>query len=916
MKNQILKMLKEKSKNITIDTLEELTATNISNELKISRNLASQYLNEFVNERKAIKVNKRPVYFLDVEELELKYKKSIDKENYSIEEIEEYFTVFSEEKKDFMNLIGYKGSLKYVVEQCKSAIAYPPDGLPILFYGPTGTGKSYMANLMYEYAVNTRKVSSDKKFVTVNCSEYANNPELLTANLFGAKKGSYTGADKDTVGLIKAADGGILFLDEVHCLKPECQEKLFLFMDKGIYHMVGDNEIWHEANVRLVFATTENPEDVLLKTLLRRIAIIATIPSLEDRPIEERKGIIHHVFKRESENIRKKIRISNAVYKALLNCNLSGNIGQIKNYIKAGCANAFLQQIDNSEYLDVNIYNMPQFLLSFNNKDQVVVERALDKKMINIEEINPEKRAENNCKIVELYESIIKSYSNNKIKNLSFKDFLIDYDKQLNRFYDYIVYSNIEANYQKVQYIKTVLENIFDLTINQYRINIPNNDIIVFSRYLNDYIQNRSEISIWENTNKELIKKVEEEVNVKLNREHHIAVEISNLLQNSLDVTLGGMELAFLTMNIKSLNKEVDINRIPGIILSHGYSTASSIADAANKLLDCYIFDAIDMPLGVSSEEIVKKIKDYINKKGNFNEIILLVDMGSLEDIYKGIQNDTNINIGIINNINTKLALDIGLKLIQGYEVEEILKESCNRNYSSYKYIKNRKLEKVILTVCPTGIGTSKKIAELINRSLPRKIEINIIPQDYGLIVDEKTLKELQDKYDIKIVIGTINPNIEEVPFISLENIIVNNQLEYLEEIFSEYLTAEEIKTFKDNIVKVFSLSNIVDYLTILNAEKVLEVVGVAVDEMEKKLNIELMTSIKIGLYVHLSCLLERLITKTHITSYDGIEKFKEENKEFIEIVRESLTEVEKYFSVEIPVEEIGYIFDYIKSNK
>lgn len=916
MKNQILKMLKEKTKNITIDTLEELTATNISNEFKISRNLASQYLNEFVNEGKAIKVNKRPVYFLDVEELELKYKKRIDKENYSIEEIEEYFTVFLEEKKDFMNLIGYKGSLKYVVEQCKSAIAYPPDGLPILFYGPTGTGKSYMANLMYEYAVNTRKVSSDKKFVTVNCSEYANNPELLTANLFGAKKGSYTGADKDTVGLIKAADGGILFLDEVHCLKPECQEKLFLFMDKGIYHMVGDNETWHEANVRLVFATTENPEEVLLKTLLRRIAIIATIPSLEDRPIEERKGIIYHVFKKESENIGKKIRISNAVYKALLNCNLSGNIGQIKNYIKAGCANAFLQQIDNSEYLDVNIYNMPQFLLSFKNKDQVVVERALDKKMINIEEINPEKRAENNCKIVELYESIIKSYLDNKIKNLSFKDFLIDYDKKLNSFYDYIVYSNIEANYQKVQYIKTVLENIFDLTINQYRINIPNNDIIAFSRYLNDYIQNRSEISIWENTNKELIKKVEEEVKVKLNREHHIAVEINNLLQNSLDVTLGGMELAFLTMNIKSLNKEVDINRIPGIILSHGYSTASSIADAANKLLDCYIFDAIDMPLGVTSEEIVKKIKDYINKKGNFNEIILLVDMGSLEDIYKGIQNDTNINIGIINNINTKLALDIGLKLIQGYEVEEILKESCNRNYSSYKYIKNRKLEKVILTVCPTGIGTSKKIAELINRSLPRKIEINIIPQDYGLIVDEKTLKELQDKYDIKIVIGTINPNIEEVPFISLENIIVNNQLEYLEEIFSEYLTAEEIKTFKDNIVKVFSLSNIVDYLTILNAEKVLEVVGVAVDEMEKKLNIELMTSIKIGLYVHLSCLLERLITKTHITSYDGIERFKEENKEFIEIVRESLTEVEKYFSVEIPVEEIGYIFDYIKSNK
>ena len=55
---------------------------------------------------------------------------------------------------------------------------------------------------------------------------------------------SYTGAEKDTQGLLALADGGILFMDEVHGLKPECQEKIFLFMDKGIYHMVGDNDTW------------------------------------------------------------------------------------------------------------------------------------------------------------------------------------------------------------------------------------------------------------------------------------------------------------------------------------------------------------------------------------------------------------------------------------------------------------------------------------------------------------------------------------------------------------------------------------------------------------------------------------------------------------------------------------------------
>ena len=124
-----------------------------------------------------------------------------------------------------------------------------------------------MAQLMYEYALNHQLIEADKKFLIVNCSEYANNPELLTANLFGHKKGAFTGADKDNPGLIKLAEGGVLFLDEVHCLPPECQEKLFLFMDKGIYHMVGDNEKWYQSSLRLIFATTEKPEEVLLKTL-------------------------------------------------------------------------------------------------------------------------------------------------------------------------------------------------------------------------------------------------------------------------------------------------------------------------------------------------------------------------------------------------------------------------------------------------------------------------------------------------------------------------------------------------------------------------------------------------------------------------------------------------------------------------
>ena len=189
----------------------------------------------------------------------------------------------AKEPADFEKLVGYDGSLASLVEQCKATISYPPNGLPLMLTGETGTGKSLIARLTYEYASRQGLLKPDARFVSVNCSEYANNPELLTANLFGYVKGAFTGAEQTTPGLIELADGGVLFLDEVHNLKGECQEKLFQFMDQSIYHRMGDNKTWHTSHVRLIFATTEDPEKALLKTLQRRIPMNITVPNLSKR---------------------------------------------------------------------------------------------------------------------------------------------------------------------------------------------------------------------------------------------------------------------------------------------------------------------------------------------------------------------------------------------------------------------------------------------------------------------------------------------------------------------------------------------------------------------------------------------------------------------------------------------------------
>ena len=299
MEERLITLVKENTKR---DNYEDNNASNLSNIIGLSRNSISSYLNDYFNQGRFVKINTRPVLFLEKSELEKRYNIKINKLMFaSLDELDEYAKTCGRGSKDFRDLIGYNGSLRKIIESCKASISYPPHGLPILLNGPTGTGKSFIIEKMFEYGKNNGIFSEKAKFVHVNCSEYANNPELITANLFGYKRGAFTGADNDNPGLIKVADGGMLFLDEVHCLKPECQEKLFLFMDKGNYHVLGDSENEYHSNVFLAFATTENPKEVLLKTLLRRIPIQMEIPSLSKRSEMEKSNIIVRFLENEAK---------------------------------------------------------------------------------------------------------------------------------------------------------------------------------------------------------------------------------------------------------------------------------------------------------------------------------------------------------------------------------------------------------------------------------------------------------------------------------------------------------------------------------------------------------------------------------------------------------------------------------------
>mgnify|MGYP006188585003 CR=1 FL=1 len=133
--------------------------------------------------------------------------------------------------------------------------------LKILIQGETGTGKTHLASKIHE------KSGRFGRFVAVNLSSY--NPQLIESELFGHKKGSFTGAHSDKTGAFQEAENGTLFLDEIDSLPMELQTKLLNFLDNNRFRRVGDvKEIMIKA--RLIFASGRALEPLVQQEKFRR----------------------------------------------------------------------------------------------------------------------------------------------------------------------------------------------------------------------------------------------------------------------------------------------------------------------------------------------------------------------------------------------------------------------------------------------------------------------------------------------------------------------------------------------------------------------------------------------------------------------------------------------------------------------
>ncbi|MCB6602887.1 transcriptional regulator, partial [Erysipelatoclostridium ramosum] len=103
----------------------------------------------------------------------------------------------------------------------------------------------------------------------------------------------------------------------------------------------------------------------------------------------------------------------------------------------------------------------------------------------------------------------------------------------------------------------------------------------------------------------------------------------------------------------------------------------------------------------------------------------------------------------------------------------------------------------------------------------------------YNTLLEKQMHDAFFDTYEVICIVGTLNPNLEGIRFIPIEDLIINDTLDELKIYFQDYMREDEMKTFQQNILKNFSLSNIMNNLTILNPNKLLEHVADAIDKLQ-----------------------------------------------------------------------------------
>src|SRR5699024_201800 len=585
-----------------------------------------------------------------------------------------------------------------------------------------------------------------------------------------------------------------------------------------------------------------------------------TIPPLRERTIEERKSLINQFLSEEENKMGEKLKIDDTCLEMLLNSESPGNIGGLKNDIQIACARAYyrflnsnnreviIREEDLSKDIGESRLLLQKSKTTIGNREAFMLEKETRKssKVPNIyKQLDNETKETNSSEkrksiIFNYIEEITNTYSQTNLSKQGWQN-MIDDDllQSIIRFKKNISFFDIPINLNQLFIIGLHLQNFRNhLNTKQDGSTMP---IIIHPNIT------------YRQVAQQLADSIEQEINLSLPTEE---VEL----------------IAHFLTPEPSYEQEIGLEiSITVLLVTHGKSTATSVAEVANYLLGNNIIKAIDMPLYASVNDTYKRVKQQILQSNNSKGVLLLVDIGSLITMGDTLQHELDIPVSTLSSVNLPMVLEAGRKsLMKEKSLSEVSKEAQKGMLTFVENKDNKaklKKKRLIATVCFTGEGAAQILESWIEDQLS-KFDQNVFMRSMRVeptIQDMTILEELKQYYNVILIIATVRVSIRDIPFIPAWELLQPDgvsRMQNLLEISRQniYFPTPESHIRNEEIYSLI-IEGLGEITTSVNPKKIAQILQLHMDNVSSYYEWD--TNRELGMWMHLGSLIDRMVKAT-----------------------------------------------------
>lgn len=813
--------------------------------LNIKRSNASALLNQLVKENLLEKTTTRPVHY------HLSYKICHNA---------------------FDDVVGSNNSLAESIRQAKAAINFPGGALPIHIVATPGSGTTYFSKIIIKYAKDQKIIPADATYHEINCLLLEDKPQQLNEELFGKD---------DNIDLLQRYKNSVVIINHY--------EKLDSAQIYRINHIL--DEYKNQNNNLIILSTVPTNENKI------NIPIQIKLPLFNERPLSEKLTIIEMMFEKQAKNSGKPIIVGSDLVLGLAKHVYDRGFKSLSKLITLASAKAYLRSLDNNESsININHGDLP---------DTFVFNKTLDVKDFQEAEelINNRERfifkgniKENTNDIERRYEEKLYKILNNKYQNLSQEGLS---PEKIQR----IVFTRVEKLFNEYGFKRRADNNPRNAeTLQELSKIVPQNIINLTSKFLTKASKKldrkfnhsifyglclhiNSVINLGTSSHQEIsdlkIIKIRETYPKEYDLTHAFAAQLNEYLHYSFDEEQIINLLMFLIEPKQTKEHPVVLYAM------HGKGAAHCLSEVTNKLNDTYNSFAYDMQLNKSLDEVYSELRSLVLKINRGQGIIVIYDMGSFKDIFNRIIDETNIPIRLINIPITLVGLEVTRRALNATNIDDIYHDVLSNLQTWNNNTANNK-QNMIITLCHTGEGGAVQLKDYIEQYSHLQFVVKAMSiSDRDVLA--KNVQDLRKIYNIRSFIGTYNPNLFGIPFISITKVFENNHKD-LDKILS-FIPVHSNSSTYDRIYDYYN-----EELKYTPVDKLKETMPQVLDSLNEQY--ELNEDQRIGVFTHIVGIIENALSGKPRQQIDiNVQKMRALESDFA-YLEKVLAPVEKKFNM------------------